>query len=152
MPMIVWQKVGLSVTTTSVFTMGVAWLSAHRLGLSGAELWISIAAIATGTLALSGLAVGLGSLYPNFQEDNPARIVSGLGGTLNFLLSVLYILLASAAQALVFHRTRLAPYLEGISEARILGTALGALILLSALTALLPLYLGIRNLRRAEIH
>ena len=32
--------------------------------------------------ALSGLAVGLGALFPNFKEDNPSKIVSGFGGTL----------------------------------------------------------------------
>ena len=41
--------------------------------------------------ALSGLAVGLGALFPNFQEDNPSKIVSGFGGTLCLVTSFIYI-------------------------------------------------------------
>jgi len=32
--------------------------------------------------SLISLCVGLGALFPNFKEDNPAQIVSGFGGTL----------------------------------------------------------------------
>ena len=42
---------------------------------------------------LSGLAVGLGALFPNFKEDNPSKIVSGFGGTLCLVASFLYITL-----------------------------------------------------------
>ena len=38
--------------------------------------------IGTMTFTLTALAVGLGALLPNFREDNPAKIVSGFGGTL----------------------------------------------------------------------
>jgi len=44
------------------------------------------------TLTLTGLAVGLGALYPNFKEDNPSKIVSGFGGTFCLVLSFFYIL------------------------------------------------------------
>jgi ABC-2 type transport system permease protein len=41
--------------------------------------------------SLSGLAVGLGALFPNFKEDNPSKIVSGFGGTLCLVISFIYI-------------------------------------------------------------
>ena len=43
-------------------------------------------------MALNGLAIGLGVLYPNLKEANPNKIVSGFGGTLCFVLSSFYIL------------------------------------------------------------
>ena len=98
---IVWQKFWLSVGTTSVFTVSLAVLSAIRLDLDRTSFALSVVAIAATTVALSGMSVGLGSLYPNFQEDNPSRIVSGMGGTLNFMLSMLYIVLITVALALV---------------------------------------------------
>ena len=32
-------------------------------------------------LALNGLAMGMGVMYPDLKEDNPSKIVSGFGGT-----------------------------------------------------------------------
>ena len=44
------------------------------------------------SVGLVGLSVGLGSIYPNFKEDNSAKIVSGFGGTLNFVIALLYVI------------------------------------------------------------
>jgi ABC-2 type transport system permease protein len=38
------------------------------------------------------LALSLGALVPNFRESNPARIVSGFGGTVCLISSFIYIL------------------------------------------------------------
>ena len=42
---------------------------------------------------LAALAVGLGARLPNLREVSPARIASGFGGTLNLVISSLYIVL-----------------------------------------------------------
>ena len=42
---------------------------------------------------LSALAVGLGARMPNFREPSPSKIAAGFGGTLNLVLSSLYIIL-----------------------------------------------------------
>jgi ABC-2 type transport system permease protein len=42
-------------------------------------------------LGLSGIAVGLGARFPNFREQSPSRIAAGFGGTLNLVVSTLYI-------------------------------------------------------------
>ncbi len=40
---------------------------------------------------LTSLALSLGALVPNFRESNPARIVSGFGGTVCLIASFVYI-------------------------------------------------------------
>ncbi len=159
---ILWQKFWLSVASTSVFIVPLAILSAIQLDLDRTAFLLSVAGIAATTLALSGLAVGLGSLYPNFEEDNPARIVSGMGGTLNFLLSMLYIALVSCGQAVVLLWPRLvdtfAPLQGDLGDQTILGDAYtwvvaGAMtwiVILTTITCMVPLRLGLRNLERAE--
>jgi ABC-2 type transport system permease protein len=47
--------------------------------------------IGTMTFTLTGLAMGLSALFPNFREENPAKIVSGFGGALCLAASFLYI-------------------------------------------------------------
>ena len=146
---VVWQKFWLSAGTTSVFTVSLGVLSALRLDLDRVSFVMSLLAIAATTVALSGLAVGLGSLYPNFKEDNPSKIVSGMGGTLNFMLSMLYIVLVTVALALVL--------LWGDGVARVLGEKTQAvagvavfIVGLTLFTCWLPMRLGLRNLERTE--
>ena len=47
--------------------------------------------IGTMTFTLTALAMGLSALFPNFREENPAKIVSGFGGTLCLAASFAYI-------------------------------------------------------------
>ena len=148
---IVWQKFWLSVTTTSVFTVSLAVLSAARLDLGRTAFILSVAGIAATTFALSGLAVGLGSLYPNFQEENPARIVSGMGGTLNFLMSMLYIALVVVAQAAVLLWSKVEETLGGGAYPWVVAAAATWIVGLTAVTCWVPLRLGLRNLERAEL-
>ena len=49
---------------------------------------------------LNALALSLGALLPNFRDPNPARIISGFGGTLCLISSFLYILFCATSLAL----------------------------------------------------
>jgi ABC-2 type transport system permease protein len=148
---IMWQKFWLSVATTSVFTVGLAVLSGLRLELSPLHFTLTLGSIVATTAALSGLAVGLGSLYPNFEEDNPARITSGMGGTLNFILSLGYIVLVTVAQAVIFKWDDWKEAFGGGERTRATAVVLGAVALLTLLTCLVPMRLGRRSLERAEL-
>jgi ABC-2 type transport system permease protein len=142
---IVMQKLVLSVGTTSIFTVGLICLSSWRLGLSGGELAMALYTITTATIALSGLAVGLGCLYPNFEEDNPARIVSGMGGTLTFVLSLIYVILVVVSHGLALHGLR-----SGAASWAIVVWLLSVALLGSA-AFFLPLRLGLSHLEKVEI-
>jgi ABC-2 type transport system permease protein len=144
------QKFWLSVLTTSFFTIGLAVLSGVMLKLEPLYFALSVYSVIITNFGLSGLAVGLGALYPNFQEDNPARVVSGMGGTLNFLLSVGYIACIISVQTLILQWRAFGLY---TSEAAFNATLAAAIILittLSAVATLLPLKLGLKNLNNLE--
>jgi len=98
---IIWQKFFLSTTTSLLFTLTVIVLSNIRLEVSGPVMALTCSSMVMMNFALNGLAIGLGATYPNFREDNPARIVSGMGGTLTFVLSIAYLLIAVMPQAVV---------------------------------------------------
>ena len=126
-------------------------LSAWRLELDAVAFWLSLGAVGAGTAALCGLAVGLGALYANFEEDNPARIVSGLGGTLNFLLSLGHIVLVALGLAVVLLRNPL--LLEGLLAADGRWLVIAAALWIggtSALAGFLPMRLGLRHLDRVD--
>lgn len=147
---IMWQKFWLSVCTTSAFTISLVALTCYMLEVGTVTFALALYSIVVTNFGLAGLAVGLGALYPNFQEDNPARIVSGMGGTLNFLLSMAYIVLIVGAQAIIL-------FWGGIQDAghtprfwTALGLVFAFMTVLSAAVTLLPMRLGLRNLNESE--
>jgi ABC-2 type transport system permease protein len=54
-------------------------------------------------LGLASIAVGLGATMPNFRETSPSKIAAGFGGTLNLVLSALYIIVIVVLTALPCH-------------------------------------------------
>ncbi len=145
-----WQKFWLSVLTVSPFTVALAALSGYMLQLEPIYYGLTIYSVVLTNLGLSGLAVGLGTLYPSFAEDNPARIVSGMGGTLNLLVSVAYIVLVVAAQALILQWRVLEEYTAPIMFWYALAGAVAFITLVSSLALFVPMRLGLRNLEQME--
>jgi ABC-2 type transport system permease protein len=147
---VVWQKFWLSTATTTGFTLALVVLSCLRLGVEPLAFGLAVYSILLANFSLAGLAVGLGSLYPNFHEDNPARIVSGMGGTLNFLLSLGYIALVVAAETLIIMWRVLDQFTGPAGFWWALAGVLVFITALSALATLLPMRLGLRNLAATE--
>ncbi|MGB7767824.1 MAG: hypothetical protein WBN22_03105 [Verrucomicrobiia bacterium] len=89
---VVKTKFWLASAMSFVVTAGLIMLSCYLLKMTWDRVLFFGAVVTIMTFALSGLAVGLGVLYPNLKEANPNKIVSGFGGTLCFVLSSVYIL------------------------------------------------------------
>jgi ABC-2 type transport system permease protein len=88
---LVWVKFALSTFGSVVITLPLALLSCAMLKAGLAIVGLTIMNIFILALGLSSLAVGLGAMLPNFNEDNPSRIANGFGGTLNAVISLVYI-------------------------------------------------------------
>ncbi len=142
------QKFWLSVATTGVFTVGLTFLSAHILRVGPVVTTAAVLTMVLMNFSLAGLSVGLGAIYPNFREDIPAKIVSGIGGTLNFVFSIAYIVLSigvlwGSIQYQIVHHGN--PVWNGF-----LLWAMATVILFSVVATFLPLWLGTRALARTE--
>jgi len=150
------QKFVLSIATTLVFTETLMVVSSNALKLDGTVTLVCCVTMFFMNFSMAGLSVGLGAMYPNFREDNPARIVSGLGGTLNFILSMLYVTVVVLIEGIVFWEysdkegaSRLVAFL-GMEFGQAILLALALVIAISLVTAVVPMYLGIRNVERLE--
>jgi len=109
---------------------------------------VTVALISFG---LTSLALGLGALFPNFREDNAARIANGAGGTLNVVVSLLYIGLTIAVQTYPIHALLTGTAVDWAALRAELLVA-GLLLLLVNLVAItLPLWLGLRAVERMEL-
>jgi len=59
-------------------------------------LWFGLYSAFIMSLAMTGLNMGLGGYFVNFQEKNPIRIASSQGATLTFLLTLVYLIIIVA--------------------------------------------------------
>ncbi len=149
-----------------LFAAGGAWLPCAGLVLlSDLILEVSdvVVSIHQATclllcIGLSGLAVGLGALMPNFHEQSPSRIAAGFGGTLNLVLSALYILAVVVLTALPCHFVLLSSsteisfhILKASTLSFWLGVGLATSFALTCLVTIIPLRSGLQAFRRLEV-
>jgi ABC-2 type transport system permease protein len=139
-------KYWLANSTSLVVTLALITTSCYMLDMPLSRTLFFAAAIGVMTVTLTGLAVGLGALYPNFKEENPSKIVSGFGGTFCLVLSFLYILgsVILLAAATPWARSEVA----SMSRAAIY---LGIFAALSFCLGWLPLQLGLRKVKTFEL-
>jgi ABC-2 type transport system permease protein len=139
-------KFALTSSLSLVLTVGLITLSCQMLTLEWNRTLYLMGATAVMAVALNGLAVGLGALYPNFKEDNPSKIVSGFGGTFCLVASFLYIVGSVVLLAVGSPWTR---YGEPSGSSVVLSWV--AFGLLSALVGGLPLRLSLRQVLAFEL-
>ena len=87
---VVLQKFWASFITSAVITVALMSASSAILHLGWSRAVFFAATILLMSAALSGLAAGLGALFPDFKEENPSKIVSSFGGTLCLVISFVF--------------------------------------------------------------
>jgi ABC-2 type transport system permease protein len=158
---ILWSKFLFAIVCLLLPGALLVLLSDYMLGASG---WLTLDHQLT-CLALcpgfAGIAVGLGARLPNLRESSPSRIAAGFGGTLNLVLSALYLVALLVLMTLPCHFYLAAATLPSASPlgefSRLAawlpvwlvgGTIAGGL--LGILATALPLWIGIRAFRKLE--
>ncbi len=148
------EKFWLSSAWSVVITLTLTLLSSWMLKLPA---WMTVLFSATVVLmsfALCGIAVGIGALFPNFgtgstanRYDNPAKIVSGFGGTFCFVLSLVYIVLVIAAEALPVY------FGLGVGSGRPWGVVVSWIFvsLLSLAAIVIPMSLALKKVGEMEM-
>jgi ABC-2 type transport system permease protein len=158
LPTLIRTKFWLTSCASLILTLGLMWLSCSMLKMPLDRTLYFTTAITVMTFTLSGLAVGLGVLYPNFKEDNPSKIVSGFGGTFCLVLSFLYILgsvilLAFGAPSPSVSSQASAADADGVGLRPILihVTCWTSFVFLSFLLGWVPLKLALRKIKTFEL-
>jgi len=120
------------------------------LGVSSAILALHLVAAITLAFGLSALSVGLGAIYPAFDETSPSKIAAGFGGVLNLVLSLGFATLVLVFLVLPFHlpgekQNEAVAWLWKFRAQLAIGV-----IILAAVTTLGITRLGVRALQSQE--
>jgi ABC-2 type transport system permease protein len=155
---ILWGKFAFSSGISLVATEILVILSDLMLRMGPAMILLHMGMVAILCFGLSGISVGLGARLPNLKEDDPSKIAAGFGGTLNLLVSLVFICAIVTSLAVPCHL-----YFAGQDNPDIGGVALSdaqfrfwltAAILASLVVGIvgtvLPLRVGIKAFQRME--
>jgi len=109
-------------------------------------------------LGLASIAVGLGATMPDFKESSPSKIAAGFGGTLNLVLSALYIILIVVFTAMPCHFYLIAgrgklgqSFLDPDRWRYWLIYGIAAAIVTAVVATVIPLSKGLRAFRNLEL-
>jgi ABC-2 type transport system permease protein len=122
------------------------------LELPWGQACFSLSAIVLMTLGLNTMALGLGGIFPNFQEPSPAKIVSGFGGTVCLILSFIYILVGNLCIMLPSAsrlKLQLPSSLAFLQAAPVPFSLLGLFVLTAAL-GLMPYLFALKRMKNLD--
>jgi ABC-2 type transport system permease protein len=154
---ILWSKFAFAAGGALLPTAGLVCLSDWALEVQPGLLAVHLATVVLLCSGLAGISVGLGARLPNLREENPSKIAAGFGGTLNLVISTLFIfamllLLALPAQLYFasLEMERSIPVRIGSWRAwLVLSMAAGTV--LAAVATIVPMRNGAKAFRELEV-
>lgn len=129
----------------------LAFFSNIMLGLRGMLMMLTFISVLLMSISLTSLAVGLGAIFPRFEERNPGKIASSMGGMVATVLSLIYVGFMVVIAALPAHRFSLYKINPGTPFPLFeVSIALGLMLLLNLTAIVIPLKLGLHSLKSRD--
>jgi ABC-2 type transport system permease protein len=85
---LLWAKFWVGTTPLLLLALGIVGVTDYLLQVSDFMFYVSVITITLMTFALSGLAIGFGTMFPQFETENAAQIPTSFGGLLYMMASV----------------------------------------------------------------
>ncbi len=101
-------------------------------------------------LSLISINLGMGCIFPQFNEDNPSKIASGSGGIISALISIGYIALVIIIFSAPVHNYLISHYWGRNLNLRIIILSFVAFIILNFATIYLPILWGIKSMNKRD--
>ncbi len=147
---LLWAKFWVGTMPLLILALAIVGVTNYMLQVSDFMFFVSVGSITLLTFALSGLAIGFGTMFPQFETENAAQIPTSFGGLLYMMASVVVI------GGVVILEAR---PVYGYLSAKTFGTAadptemvlgFGAAALLCVAATILPIRLALTRLEAVE--
>ena len=148
---LLWAKFWVGTLPLLILALGIVVVTDYLLQVSVFMFFVSVFTITLMTFAIAGLAIGFGTMFPQYETENAAQIPTSFGGLLFMMASIgliggtiilearpVYTYLASRA----FHQA-------GSPVEMVLG--FGAAALLCVAGTVLPIRMALRRLESTEL-
>lgn len=151
MKTLLWSKFFLFFPPMLVLAELLAVATNYLLQVDSYVMIVSIIGVSLIAFAITGLALGLGALYPMFRHDNTAEISSSVGGVLFMIASLGYLglFMALGARPVYVHfnemfLSRMVPGLNG-------EICFVLVVILTLAVALIPMHKGVLALEKMDL-
>ena len=147
---LLWSKFWVGTLPLLILAVGIVGVTNYLLDVSEFMFAVSLFTITLMTFAVAGLAIGFGTMFPQFETENAAQIPTSFGGLL-FMMSAIAVIggvvILEAQPVVTYLRAR------AFGEPRdttgmIMGFGLAAALCVSA--TVLPIRLALRRLNTIE--
>jgi ABC-2 type transport system permease protein len=129
----------------------LALVSNFMLGLKGPLMAMTFVSVLLMSISLTSLSVGMGAVFPRFDERNPSKIASSAGGMLTTVISLIYVGLMVVIAALPAHRYTLYKLDPMIPFPKFeITLALSLMAILNLTATVVPLKLGVLSMRKRD--
>ncbi len=88
---LLWSKFWVGTTPLLVLAVAIVGVTDYLLAVAPFMFAVSVLTIIAMTFAVSGLAVGFGTMFPQFETENAAQIPTSFGGLL-FMMSAIAVI------------------------------------------------------------
>jgi ABC-2 type transport system permease protein len=85
---LLWAKFWVGTTPLLALALGIVFVTDWLLQVSDFMFAVSVMTISMMTIALCGMALGFGTLFPQFETENAAQIPTSFGGLMFMIASV----------------------------------------------------------------
>lgn len=146
---IILTKFFTSLTALLTASVSLILLSSSMLNSPYAIKVTAVSLACAISFAISALSTGLGAIFLDLDERNPAAIVSGFGGTLNLVLCLCFMLAAIMPPALIFHVDSMIHF-PANEFTNLMIVSCAWLIIITVLSTVIPLRIGINAMNRRD--
>jgi ABC-2 type transport system permease protein len=147
---LLWSKFWVGTLPLLILAVGIVGVTNYMLDVSEFMFAVSLFTITLMTFAVAGLAIGFGTMFPQFETENAAQIPTSFGGLL-FMMSAIAVI----GGVVIFEAQPVVTYLRARAfgephdtRGMIIGFGLAALLCVSA--TVLPIRLALRRLNAIE--
>ena len=143
------NKFILSGLTLCIIGSGLAAVSNSMLDIASSSLVLSRVLMPAVAFALAGMSTGLGAMFMEIGPKTPAQILSGYGGTLNLILTLLTVILLVLIPGIISHVLLIETTLV-FPQAQVTFLTCLYIVVVSMIAGGLPLWMGYRTLRNRD--
>lgn len=147
---LLWAKFWVGTLPLLMLAVAIVGVTDYLLQVSEFMFYVSVGTIALMTFALSGMAIGFGTLFPQFETENAAQIPTSFGGLLYMMASVALIGAVIVLEARpVYGYLSAKAFRQPIEPTEmVVGFGLAALLCIAA--TLIPIRVALKRLEATE--
>ncbi len=147
---LLWAKFWVGTLPLIILAVAIVGVTNYLLQVSDFMFFVSVGTILLMTFALSGMAIGFGTLFPQFETENAAQIPTSFGGLVYMMASVALIGAVIVLEARPVYGFLAARAFGQPIEPTEMALGFGAAALLCVLATLIPIRIAIRRLEAVE--